>query len=312
MANIFKSLDTLGICDFIKRITISIRQFFATKSEMDVVTTALTDLDRRIDEAIPTISVGKVTTVDAGEKAHIENVGTDTNVILDFSIPRGKDGTNGTDGDDGVSPIIEIGTVTTVPSTESASVEKTGTIDHVILNFKIPRGKDGDMWELDDEGYVDSNGDKVTDYCTAGRSWQMRSEQSDGYDFINSIEVPIPSVEAMIMLADCINQTNEIILGVVKNPFIDNYDWKELHWSLRCSRTDNIVYTTKYAIPDAKYPTVIDSESNAYFPPTTIEISVSCNKTPGNGARYVQITIENKYGRAYYSSANITKQIIKS
>ena len=51
MANIFKSLDTLGLGDFIKRITLSIRQFFATKSEMDVVTTALTDLDRRKIEA---------------------------------------------------------------------------------------------------------------------------------------------------------------------------------------------------------------------------------------------------------------------
>lgn len=51
MANIFKSLDTLGLCDFIKRITISIRQFFATKSEMDVVTTALNDLNMRKIEA---------------------------------------------------------------------------------------------------------------------------------------------------------------------------------------------------------------------------------------------------------------------
>ena len=56
MANIFKSLDTLGLGDFVKRITISIRQFFATKIEMDVVATALTDLDRRKIEAsdIPT------------------------------------------------------------------------------------------------------------------------------------------------------------------------------------------------------------------------------------------------------------------
>ena len=47
MANIFKSLDTLGLGDLIKRVTLSIRQFFATKSEMDVVSIALNDLDRR-------------------------------------------------------------------------------------------------------------------------------------------------------------------------------------------------------------------------------------------------------------------------
>lgn len=48
MANLFKSLDSFGLGDFVKRIILSIRQFFATKTEMDVVATALTDLDRRI------------------------------------------------------------------------------------------------------------------------------------------------------------------------------------------------------------------------------------------------------------------------
>ena len=47
MANLFKSLDTLGLGNFVKRTILSIRQFFATKNEMDVVATALTDLDKR-------------------------------------------------------------------------------------------------------------------------------------------------------------------------------------------------------------------------------------------------------------------------
>ena len=299
MANIFKSLDTLGLGDFIKRITLSIRQFFATKNEMDVVTTALTDLDRRIDDAMPTISVGKVETVDAGEKAHVENVGTNINVILDFSIPRGKDGTNGTDGDDGVSPIIEIGTVTTVPSTENASVEKTGTNEHVILNFKIPRGANGDMWELDDAGYAGDNNNIVYDYCIAYRVWQMRTDEN--YQFVDKIEVPVPSIESIVMLADCIYQTNGIKLSVPKD---ETYVWKQMHWLLRCSRTDCIVYTTKYATTDANYPSIIDfaKEPNVYFPPSTIDISVSHKK---EGARFVQITIDNKYGRAYYFSTDI-------
>ena len=92
MANLFKSLDSLGIGDFVKRIILSIRQFFATKTEMDVVATALTDLDRRIDEAIPTIEVGTVTTVDAGKDAQVESHVTGNKVVLDFSIPRGEQG----------------------------------------------------------------------------------------------------------------------------------------------------------------------------------------------------------------------------
>ena len=51
MANLFKSLDTLGLGSFVKRTILSIRQFFATKNEMDVVATALTDLDKRKIEA---------------------------------------------------------------------------------------------------------------------------------------------------------------------------------------------------------------------------------------------------------------------
>lgn len=251
MANIFKSLDTLGIGDLIKRITLSIRQFFATKSEMDVVTTALTDLDRRINDAMPTISVGKVETVDAGKDAQVTISGTKPNVVL---------------------------------------------------NFSIPRGANGDMYELDDAGYAGDNNNIVYDYCIADRVWQMRTDEK--YQFVDKIEVPVPSIESIVMLADCIYQTNGIELSVPKTELGETYVWKQLHWLLRCSRTDCIVYTTKYAIPDANYPSIIDfeQEPNVYFPPSTIEISVSHKK---EGARYVQITIENKYGRAYYFSKDI-------
>lgn len=235
MANLFKSLDSFGLGDFVKRIILSIRQFFATKTEMDVVATALTDLDQRIDEAMPTIVVGKVTTVDAGKNADVKNVGTSTKAVLDFYIPRGEQ---------------------------------------------------GDMKELDDVG---------SDHCEVVQSWVYNNPNLSA-TFADMIQVPVPSIEAMVMDADCIKQTNPLTLNVGESIFKSQYTWKELHWLLRCSNTDCIVYTTKYATPDASFPSVAEAITNS--PPAIIEISVSYNKT--QDFRYVQVTVENMYGRAYY------------
>ena len=56
MINKFKALDNIGLISYLHKLVLAIRQFFATKSEMDVVATALTDLDNRKIEAsdIPT------------------------------------------------------------------------------------------------------------------------------------------------------------------------------------------------------------------------------------------------------------------
>ena len=235
MANLFKSLDSLGIGDFVKRIILSIRQFFATKTEMDVVATALTDLDRRVDEAMPTITVGKVTTVDAGKDADVKNVGTSTKAVLDFYIPRGEQ---------------------------------------------------GDMNELGDEG---------ADHCEVVQSWVYNNPNLSA-TFADMIQVPVPSIEAMVMDADCIKQTNPLTLNIGESNFKSDHEWKDLHWLLRCSNTDNIVYTTKYATHDASFQSVDGAITNS--PPVIIEISVSLQKDPV--LRYVQVTVENMYGRAYY------------
>ena len=235
MANLFKSLDTGGFISTLRDFGLAIRQFFATKTEMDVVATALTDLDQRIDEAMPTISVGKVTTVDAGKDADVKNVGTSTKAVLDFYIPRGEQ---------------------------------------------------GDMKELDDKG---------SDSCEVERIWVYSNPNLSG-TFADMIQVPIPSIEAMVMDADCIKQTNPLTLNVGETIIKSQYTWKELHWLLRCSNTDCIVYTTKYATPDASFPSIDEAITNS--PPTIIEISVSYNKT--QDFRYVQVTVENMYGRAYY------------
>ena len=235
MANLFKSLDTGGFISTLRNFGLAIRQFFGTKTEMDVVATALTDLDRRIDEAMPTISVGKVTTIDSGKDADVKNVGTSTKAVLDFYIPRGEQ---------------------------------------------------GNMKELGDDG---------SDHCEVVQSWVYNNPKLSA-TFADMIQVPVPSKEAMVMDADCIKQTNPLTLNVGEIVFKLQYTWKDMHWLLRCSNTDCIVYTTKYATPDASFPSVDGAISNS--PPTIIEISVSYNKT--QNFRYVQVTVENMYGRAYY------------
>ena len=234
MASIIKIADIVGIKETLLNFYKALRNFLATKTEMDVVATALTDLDQRIDEAMPTIAVGKVTTVDSGKDADVKNVGTSTKAVLDFYIPRGEQ---------------------------------------------------GDMKELGDEG---------SDSCQVGLSWAYyNTDPNLSGTFVGIIQVPVPSIEAMIMDADCIKKTNPLTLLV--NDKIP-YTWKELHWLLRCSNTDNIVYTTKYATHDASFQSVDGSITNS--PPVIIEITVSLQKDPV--LRYVQVTVENMFGRAYY------------
>lgn len=47
MANIFKTTDSSGLFSMLRDFALAIRQFFATKNEMDVVAQSLTDLDSR-------------------------------------------------------------------------------------------------------------------------------------------------------------------------------------------------------------------------------------------------------------------------
>lgn len=89
------------------------------------------------------IEIGETTTGEPGTDAEVENVGTDTHAILNFTIPAGaggkdgqdghdgSDGAPGQDGQDGVSPTVTIsksGKVTTITITD-ATGEHTATIE---------------------------------------------------------------------------------------------------------------------------------------------------------------------------------------
>ena len=90
-----------------------------------------------------TITVGTTTTGDPGTAATVTNVGTDENVILEFSIPAGIDGATGPTGPTGATPTLTIGIVTTGDPGTEASATITGTSPDFVLNLTIPQGPTG-------------------------------------------------------------------------------------------------------------------------------------------------------------------------
>ena len=120
-----------------------------------------------------TISVGTVTTGDAGTSASVTNAGTSSAAILDFTIPQGAQGPQGPTGPQGdtgatgpqgdtgatgpqgpagdtgpqgaagTAATITIGTVTTGDPGTDATVTNSGTDMAAVLDFVIPQGEPG-------------------------------------------------------------------------------------------------------------------------------------------------------------------------
>ena len=76
-----------------------------------------------------TITIGNV---ESGEEAQVENVGSDTDAIFNFTFPRGEHGSAAT---------IRVGSV---QSGENASVFNSGTTSDAVFNFVLPKGEKGD------------------------------------------------------------------------------------------------------------------------------------------------------------------------
>ena len=82
-----------------------------------------------------TVNIGSTVTGAPGSNASVTNIGTSSDAIFNFVIPRGADGLPAT---------VSIGTTTTGAPGSSASVTNSGTGAAAILNFTIPRGATGD------------------------------------------------------------------------------------------------------------------------------------------------------------------------
>ena len=82
-----------------------------------------------------TIDIGTTETGDPNTEASVKNVGTNKNVILNFTIPKGQ---NGIDGDK-----IVIGKTETLDANARAKVVDTQVGKIHTLDFYIPQGFDG-------------------------------------------------------------------------------------------------------------------------------------------------------------------------
>ena len=120
-----------------------------------------------------TITVGTTTTGEPGTDATVTNVGTPSNAVLNFVIPRGEDGiqgpigpqgpqgpagVDGTDGEDGAAATITIGTTTTGAPGTDATVTNVGTDTAAILNFVIPAGEPGEQGPAGVQGPIGPQG----------------------------------------------------------------------------------------------------------------------------------------------------------
>lgn len=93
-----------------------------------------------VDSIRPTISIGTVTTGDEGTSASVTNSGTSSDVILNFTIPRGNTG-------DAAGFATPTATVTTLSAGSDAtvSVSSSGAATNKLFSFSfgIPQGIQG-------------------------------------------------------------------------------------------------------------------------------------------------------------------------
>lgn len=122
------------------------------------------DVGEKGDSGVANITVGTTETVSSMSSAEVINVGTSDNVILNFKIPRGKDGEKGAPGKDGekgeqghqgipgekgdkgdigISEGIVIDSTETIESNLDASVVDNFSDNIHHLSFYIPKGEKG-------------------------------------------------------------------------------------------------------------------------------------------------------------------------
>ena len=142
-----------------------------------------------------TIKVGKTETLESDKEAQVQNVGTTTDVILDFKIPKGEKGDTGDIGPRGLpgeigrTEHIAIDETETLEPGEPAQVMDTfeNWVHH--LAFLIPKGEKGDTGDI---GPIGPQGPPGTGFISSyGIRYSMTDTQlsvSQGTDTV----IPLP------------------------------------------------------------------------------------------------------------------------
>ena len=169
------------------------------------------------------VNVGKTTTGEPGTNASVTNSGDETNVVLNFTIPRGNPGptgkqgpagatgptgpgvaTGGTTGqvlakksnanydtewidnsDGGSTVSVNVGKTTTGEPGTNASVTNSGDETNVVLNFTIPRGNPGPTGKQGPAGATGPTGPGVATGGTTGQVLAKKSNANYDTEWIN-------------------------------------------------------------------------------------------------------------------------------
>lgn len=174
-----------------------------------------------------TITIGTVTTGEAGSEASVTNVGTSTDAIFNFSIPRGDTGPTGPQGpagpigpqgptgEDGVTYNVIQGTTTTLPAgSDATATAVVDTTNHTVqYNFGIPRGADGSttIWG-NITGNIQDQTDLQTALNNAGKVKTVNSIQPDsnGDVDLDASDIPYTNTTSGLTATDIQDAIDEL------------------------------------------------------------------------------------------------------
>lgn len=180
----------------------------ATKTVYQELLVAKENVDKTLDNFKIEVSSGKygatievesVTTGEPGSSASVENVGTNQNAKLRFSIPK---------GDKGEAATIAVGEVRTGAAGSVPVVKNVGTSHDAIFNFVIPKGDKGDfgIGYLAPE-YDESNGqytnESIEGYFAMGRNGKEygiripKTAETDCVKLGANADIPVPTTSTI-------------------------------------------------------------------------------------------------------------------
>lgn len=181
--------------------------------------------------ATVTVNVGSTVTGEPGSEASVTNSGTQQNVVLNFTIPRGatgaqgpkgENGANGAPGEqgpkgdpgpagadgepgpagaDGKAATLQVGTVTASAPGSSPQVTNVGSENAAVFNFVLPRGEAGPRGPAGADGQDGAPGEQgaaatvTVGSTTTGAAGTQASVSNSGTGYAAVLNFTIPRGE---------------------------------------------------------------------------------------------------------------------
>ena len=254
------------------------------------------------DGISPTITIGTVTTVSAGTPASVENVGSDTAVVLDFSIPQGPQGSDanclslptvvGELPAEGQSNIFYF-----VPKTHTIS---TATGDNLTLTFTDNHGAIDDLEIL---GKIEQATPPATPNALTGVITITIDGENYTVDLGSIYLAEVSSVQDKIYQTDGVWYVHHAI------GYINSYDGETITTSyISTSGSLTAGDEVYYVLDDAEEIEITDNSLinslnmifNMIFDTASVSISASANVEADLKIDYYSFDINEQYDKYVY------------